>query len=186
MKKKNKVNRKPLISLLYSFDIAKGLSDRHRSKILDILYHRELSVKELIVYLKRSKFDIAVTTLRHHVNILKKSGLIKISKTKEVKGTVVKYYKANFKLLFIENSLLKSGISKYKQVIISAYSKIYNIIKKMIFTEKAFNNLLSDLKIKSKTCKACKINHSIESMIFLVLNIAITKSIRRALRSANF
>lgn len=183
MDNKNNITRKPLISLLCSFDIAKGLSDPHRLKILDILYHRELSAKELIVYLKRSKSNIAITTLRHHITVLRKNGLIKVSKTKEVKGTVIKYYKANFKPLFFENPLLKDHIVKYKSIILSIYHKLYNIIKKMILSENTFNDLLSDLKIKRKICRICKINHFVESILFLILNIAVTKSISRALKS---
>ena len=63
----------------------KGLSDPHRIKILDLLYHRELSISEVMVRLKKSNFKIAITTLRHHMNVLKKNDLIKISRTKEVK-----------------------------------------------------------------------------------------------------
>ncbi|HYP43330.1 MAG TPA: winged helix-turn-helix domain-containing protein [Candidatus Nitrosocosmicus sp.] len=76
------VNEKLIVTIPLSLKITKGLSDPHRIKILDLLYHKELSVSELMVYLKKSNFQIATTTLRHHLNVLKKNGLIKISKTK--------------------------------------------------------------------------------------------------------
>ena len=46
-------NEKLLVTIPLSLTITKGLSDPHRIKILDLLYHRELSVTEVMVRLKK-------------------------------------------------------------------------------------------------------------------------------------
>ena len=66
------VHERPLITIMINENTAKVLSDHHRLKILDFLYHRNLSTKDLFDLLKRAKFNIAMTTLRHHISILKK------------------------------------------------------------------------------------------------------------------
>src|SRR6185437_5727618 len=85
------IDEKLFVTIPLNLTITKGLSDPHRIKILDLLYHRDLSVNGIMIQLKKSNFKIAMTTLRHHINVLKKNGLVKITKTKEVKGTLVKY-----------------------------------------------------------------------------------------------
>src|SRR5919112_5377517 len=119
------INEKLLVTLPLSLTITKGLSDPHRVKILDLLYHRELSVSELMIHLKKSNCKIAATTLRHHLNVLKKNGLIKISKTREVKGTLVKYYRATLKTLFFNDLSFESVISDNSKIINSLYPRLY-------------------------------------------------------------
>lgn len=69
---KTSIHERPLVTILMNENIAKSLSDPHRLKILDFLYHRNLSTRNLFDLLKKAKYDIAMTTLRHHILILKK------------------------------------------------------------------------------------------------------------------
>lgn len=166
------INEKLLVTIPLSLTITKGLSDPHRVKILDLLYHRELSVSELMIHLKKSNCKIAATTLRHHLNILKKNGLIKISKTKEVKGTLVKYYKSTIKSLFFDILSFDSVVTENISIINSLYPKFYKIINELFVEEQ---NLLSNLS-KSKTiCKICKTNHYMEFLLFLIFSVVISK-----------
>ncbi len=174
------IYERSLITMPISMNITKGLSDIHRVKILDILYHKELSIKELMIYLKKMKLNVAPTTLRHHINILKKNGLIEISKTSEVKGTVVKYYKSNLKPLFFENFPLTSLTTDYAELINSLYPKFYKIIKEFILSEKNFNSNLSP-QLKTK-CRICKTYHYFEFLLFLILNVIITRISRKLLK----
>ena len=173
------INEKLLVTIPLSLTITKGLSDPHRVKILDLLYHRELSVSELMIHLKKSNCKIATTTLRHHLNILKKNGLIKISKTREVKGTLVKYYKSTIKSLFFDILSFDSVVPENISIINSLYPKFYKIIKELFIEEQ---NLVSNLS-KSKTiCKTCKTNHYIEFLLFLIFSVVITKALDKILK----
>lgn len=173
-------NEKLVVTIPLSLKITKGLSDPHRIKILDLLYHKELSVSELMVYLKKSNFQIATTTLRHHLNVLKRNGLIKISKTKEVKGTLVKYYRATLKTLFFNDLSFESVISDNIQIINSLYPKLYKNIYELFTDEK---NLILDLT-KSKTmCKICNTNHHNELLLFIIFSVVLTKVLNKVLKT---
>ncbi len=174
------INEKLLVTIPLSLAITKGLSDPHRIKILDILYHRELSVSELMIYLKKSNFTIATTTLRHHLNILKKNGLIRISKTKEVKGTLVKYYKSTLKTLFFDDVSFDSIISDNIKIINSLYPKFYKIFNELFIDEQ---NLILDLSKSKSVCKICKINHYAEFLLFLIFSVVITKVLNKLLQT---
>ena len=52
---KTSIHERPLVTILMNENIAKGLSDPHRLKILDLLYHRNLSTRNLFDLLKKSK-----------------------------------------------------------------------------------------------------------------------------------
>ena len=174
------INEKLVVTIPLSLKITKGLSDPHRIKILDLLYHKELSVSELMVYLKKSNFQIATTTLRHHVNVLKKNGLIKISKTKEVKGTLVKYYRSTLKTLFFNDLSFESVISDNIKLINSLYPKLYKNIDELFIDEK---DLVLDLT-KSKTmCKICKTNHRNEFLLFIIFSVVLTKVLNKVLKT---
>lgn len=177
---KNTISEKPLITIMISENIAKGLSDPHRVKILDLLYHRNLTAKDLFLHLKKAKFNIAMTTLRHHITTLKKSGLISVYKTEEVKGTLVKYYKSNVKMLAYENFPFVTFLQENREIIDLLYPKFYKVIKKMLINEK---NFMSNVSSQSKSkCKICKTYHYTEYLMFIILNMIITKVLRKILK----
>ena len=132
-----------------------------------------------MIHLKKSNCKIAATTLRHHLNILKKNGLIKISKTREVKGTLVKYYKSTIKSLFFDILSFDSVVTENISIINSLYPKFYKIINELFVEEQ---NLLSNLS-KSKTiCKICKTNHYMEFLLFLIFSVVISKVLDKILK----
>jgi DNA-binding transcriptional ArsR family regulator len=68
----------------------KLLLDPHRARIIQLLGHQAMTVKELAVALRRKP-----GTILHHVERLKKSGLIKQVRTQKTKtGIVQRYYRA--------------------------------------------------------------------------------------------
>ena len=174
------INEKLVVTIPLSLKITKGLSDPHRIKILDLLYHKELSVSELMVYLKKSNFQIATTTLRHHLNVLKKNGLIKVSKTKEVKGTLVKYYRSTLKTLFFNDLSFESVISDNIKIINSLYPKLYKNIKELFTDEK---DLILDLTKSKTVCKICKTNHRNEFLLFMIFSVVLTKVLNKVLKT---
>jgi DNA-binding transcriptional ArsR family regulator len=58
-----------------------------------------LNVEQITRRLKKFGYKKAVTTIRHHIEILKNSGLIEISKIEEARGGITKYYSSSAKLL---------------------------------------------------------------------------------------
>ena len=175
------INEKLVVTIPLSLKITKGLSDPHRIKILDILYHKELSVSELMVYLKKSNFQIATTTLRHHLNVLKKNGLISIHRKKEIKGKLVKYYKSNVKMLIYDNYPFVTFTRDNRYIINSFYPKFYKVIKKIITSDKDLVSIILS-EIRSK-CKICKTYHYAEFLLFMVLNMVIAKVLRKLLKT---
>jgi len=53
---------------------AKAIEDSTRSKILKILYNKQLSAEQILEELKKTGYKKALTTIRHHLDILKISG----------------------------------------------------------------------------------------------------------------
>ena len=59
-------------------ETARAIEDQARAKILKILYHKQLSAEQIHEELKKTGYNKALTTIRHHLDILKISGLIEI------------------------------------------------------------------------------------------------------------
>lgn len=174
-------HNKPLIAIMMNENIAKCLSDPHRLKILDFLYHKSLSTKELFELLKKAKFNIAMTTLRHHISMLKKNDLICISRTKQVKGTLEKYYRSNVKILAYENYPFLKFAKDNKEIIRSLYPRFYKMLKKLFLNDKELVSIIfSDVHSR---CKTCKSYHYAEYLFLMLVNMVIVRIIRKLLNS---
>ena len=64
----------------------------------------------------------ALTTIRHHLDILKTAGLIEVVKIEESRGAVIKYYGTSVK--FIEFDLQRDFNNRYASIIKSTSSKL--------------------------------------------------------------
>ena len=78
---------------------ARAIDDPARAKIVEILYHQSLSADQISGSLKKHGFKKALTTVRHHLEILKNSGLIEIARIEESRGAITKFYSTSTKLL---------------------------------------------------------------------------------------
>ena len=85
--------------ILTNYKVFKALDDPIRGKIVQLLHKKQLNVEQISRRLKKFGYKKAVTTIRHHVEILKYSGLIEIVKIEESRGAVTKYYGSSTKLL---------------------------------------------------------------------------------------
>jgi DNA-binding transcriptional ArsR family regulator len=81
-----------------NYDIFKALDDPIRGKIVELLNKKQLNVEQITRRLKKLGYKKAVTTIRHHIEILKGSGLIEITKIEETRGAITKYYGSSTKL----------------------------------------------------------------------------------------
>jgi len=85
--------------ILTNYEIFRALADPIRGKIVQLSYKKQLNVEQINRRLKKFGYKKAVTTIRHHIEILKNSGLIEIVKIEEARGGITKYYSSSAKLL---------------------------------------------------------------------------------------
>ena len=128
-----------------NYEQFKALEDPIRGKIVQMLYKKNLNVVQIHRRLKKIGFKKAVTTIRHHVEILKNSSLIEIVKIEELQGATTKYYGSSIKLL--DFTLPLDFDKNYSKIISKTSLKLGNVI-----------SLIS--KNFSKTRKVSQINYN--------------------------
>src|SRR3970282_1138576 len=106
---------------------AKAIEDLTRSKILKILYKKQFTADQILAELKKTGYNKALTTIRHHLDILKISGLIELVKFQESRGAITKFYGTSTKLLEYETP--EDFESKYATLIKTTSGKIENLVK---------------------------------------------------------
>lgn len=160
LQKELKVNR----ILTTDIEQAKALDDEARIKILQILYHDELSAEQIAEGLHKNGCTKATTTIRHHLEVLKNAGLIDIVKIEEVRGAVMKYYGTSVKLLGYKTP--PNFDSDYSKTITDASTKIEKIIKNI-----AQKNMS---KIKKKNSENHNESHYDQYVMMEIVNRAVT------------
>ena len=123
LEKPIKVNR----IVTTSIEHARAIEDPARAKIMEILYRRSLSAEQIANELKKTGYKKALTTVRHHLEILKESGLIQIVKIEESRGAITKFYSTSTKLLGY--AAPEDFDSKYSKLIDSTTTKLEKILK---------------------------------------------------------
>jgi predicted transcriptional regulator len=81
-----------------------------------------LDAYRITQHLKKFGHKKALTTIRHHLDILKTAGLIEVVKIEESRGAVIKYYGTSVK--FIEFDLPRDFNNRYASIIKSTSSKL--------------------------------------------------------------
>ena len=128
-----------------NYEQFKALEDPIRGKIVQMLYKKNLNVEQIHRRLKKIGFKKAVTTIRHHVEILKNSGLIEIVKIEELQGATTKYYGSS--IILLDFTLPLDFDKNYSKIISKTSLKLGNVI-----------SLIS--KNFSKTRKISQINYN--------------------------
>ena len=118
-----------------------------------MLYNKNLNAEQITLQLKKEGYKKALTTTRHHLDILKESGLIEIVKIEERRGAITKFYGTSTKLLDYETP--KDFDQKYSSLIKSTSSKLQKIVNTM----------------SKKTGKATKSNTKREFNQYLMMEI---------------
>ncbi len=140
-----------------SIEHARAIEDPSRAKIMEILYRQSLSADQITRALKKAGYKKALTTVRHHLEILKNSGLIEVVKIEESRGAIKKYYGTSTKLLDFQTP--EDFDSKYSKVIDKTSTKI----------EKILTNLKPKTKSKSK-----KSTEYSQYLVMEIMNRAMT------------
>jgi DNA-binding transcriptional ArsR family regulator len=122
LEKPIKINRVMTISV----DQARALEDPARARVVEILYHKQLTTELIAKELQKNGYNKALTTIRHHLEILKEAGLIEIVKIEEIRGAIAKFYGTSIKL--IPNTSTKDFDTKYSPMIKSTSAKIEKIL----------------------------------------------------------
>lgn len=76
-----------------------ALADRIRRLIARILYRRTLTTSQIVAALAEEGVDKSYGTIRHHIALLVKAGVIEIARVVAVRGTVEKSYTTATKVL---------------------------------------------------------------------------------------
>ena len=118
LKKNISINRIITIGIEH----AKAVDDPLRVKILQILYNKQLDAYRITQHLKKFGHKKALTTIRHHLDILKTAGLIEIVKIEESRGAIIKYYGTSAK--FLEFDLPGDFNTRYASIIKSTSLKL--------------------------------------------------------------
>ena len=146
-----------------NYDVFRALDDPIRGKIVELLNKKQLNVDQITRRLKKLGYKKAVTTIRHHIEILKESGLIEIIKIEESRGAITKYYGSSTKLL---DFLLPSDFDEN-------YSKI--ISKTSLKLEKIIGPILKNF---SKTRKIQQINYN-KYIVMEIMNRSLTNLLEK-------
>ena len=146
-----------------NYEVFKALDDPIRGKIVQLLNKKQLNVVQITRRLKKLGYKKAVTTIRHHIEILKNSGLIEIIKIEESRGAITKYYGSSTKLL--DFTLPLDFDENYSKVISKTSLKLNKIIGPI-------------LKNFSKTRKTQQINYN-NYIVMEIMNRSITNVLEK-------
>ena len=146
-----------------NYDVFKALDDPIRGKIVQLLNKKQLNVEQITRRLKKFGYKKAVTTIRHHIEILKDSGLIEIVRIEESRGAITKYYGSSTKLL--DFTLPLDFDENYSKLISKTSLKLGKVIVPI-------------LKNFSKTRKIQQINYN-NYIIMEIINRAVTNLLEK-------
>jgi len=146
-----------------NYEVFKALDDPIRGKIVQLLNKKQLNVDQITRRLKKLGYKKAVTTIRHHIEILKDSGLIEIIKIEESRGAVTKYYGSSTRLL--DFTLPSDFDENYSKIISKTSLKLAKIIGPI-------------LKNFSKTRKIQQINYN-NYIVMEIMNRSITNLLEK-------
>ncbi|MDE1829983.1 MAG: winged helix-turn-helix transcriptional regulator [Thaumarchaeota archaeon] len=162
LQKEIKINK----TLATNIEQAKALDDYARMRILQILYHKQLSTEQIVEELHKEGYKKATTTIRHHLDVLKEAGLVEIVKMEEIRGAVLKYYGTTVKVL--GHKLPPNFENEFSKTIIDASVKLEKVIKNIA------QNTSSKMKKKNSSKNTTESNYE-EYLLVEIMNRAMTK-----------
>ena len=144
-------------------DVSSALARPTRGKIVELLNKKQLNVEQITRRLKKLGYKKSVTTIRHHIEILKDSGLIEIVKIEESRGAITKYYGSSTKLL--DFTLPLNFDENYSKLISKTSLRLGKVIGPI-------------LKNFSKTRKIQQINYN-NYIVMEIINRSITNLLEK-------
>ena len=150
-------------TIIANNDESSALARPTRGKIVELLNKKQLNAEQIRRRLKKLGYKKSRTTIRHHIENLKDSGLIEITKIEESQGAITKYYGSSIKLL---DFTLPSDFDEN-------YSKI--ISKTSLKLEKTIGSILKNFP---KTRKIQQINYN-KYIVMEIMNRSITNLLEK-------
>lgn len=141
---------------------ARAIEEPARARIIKILYKKSLSAEQIAKALRKTGYKKALTTIRHHLEILKETGLIEIVKIEESRGAITKFYSTSTKLLGFE--IPDDFDTKYSAVIKNTSTKM----------EKLLKNIGTKTKSKTKSKKNSDPDGYSQYLLMEIVNRAMT------------
>ena len=136
LEKKIRVNNILAVNIV----CAKAIEDEIRAKILQLLYKKQLNAVQITNRIKKLGYKKALTTIRHHIEILKDAGLIEVIKIEESRGGITKYYGTSTKLLTFTAPLdFEKKYSSVIQLTTSKLEKVLNLVLKKTTKSRKLN-----------------------------------------------
>ena len=152
---------------------AKAIGDPIRSAILQILSEKEGSISDIKAGLGKKGIDIAPTTVRHHLDILKNAGLVELTRLVDSRGGMLKYYASNVRL--IGHKAPEDFGEKLKKAIDEAGDGVLEVLKKIVKNHK---NALRGTAKSLKPCPYCSEEHFMEYVVLEVMNRGTAKALQ--------
>ena len=163
LQKEIKINR----IVTTNIEQAKALDDPARIRILQILYRKQFSADQIVEELHKEGYNKATTTIRHHLDVLKRAGLVEIVKMEEIRGAVMKFYGTSIKLLGY--NIPPNFDYDYSKIIADASISMQKLIKNIIQ-----NNMSKSKKKNIEKRTSAEQNYDLYLLIEIV-NRALTK-----------
>ncbi len=149
---------------------AQALNDPVRIKILEILSHKPMSVEEVAKALGSAGHKKATTTVRHHLDILRSSGLVEATKMVEMRGAVMRYYAPTLRAFDYDSP----DLEKHTKLVEDTGTRLLKVLKSII-DDKKFASAISG----KVTCNQCKCDHFKEYVALEILNAALARVMER-------
>lgn len=150
---------------------ARAIGDPVRSAMIHILSKQAGSISDIKAKLEKQGISLAETTVRHHLDMLKKAGLVELTKLVDSRGGVLKYYAANVRL--VEHRAPEDFDEKLEDAIKDASLDVKKFAEKLV---KNYRREISSVAKSLKPCPHCSQEHFTEYVILEVLNRAIARA----------
>lgn len=151
---------------------AKAIGDPIRASILQILSEEEASIAEIRDALEKRGIKLAPTTVRHHVDILKKAGLVELTRLVDARGGVLKYYASNVRL--IEHSPPEGFEESLEEAIEEASEELDRLFRRLFRKHREEIDRIAE---NLKPCPYCSKEHFREYVLLEVLNRGVAKAV---------
>ena len=135
---------------------ARAIGDPMRSKILSMLYNKTLSAEEIAVAIHKDGSKKSVSTIRHHIDVLKTTGLIEVTRIDESRGGITKFYGTSIRLLDFEPP--ENFESLYSSVIDKTTKRLADIL----------SEVSSDIDMSNNTAKPTTADYSAYLLVDII------------------
>jgi DNA-binding transcriptional ArsR family regulator len=153
---------------------ARALQAPLRLAMLDLLAQRPMSIEQLAEELPAHGFRKAHNTLRHHLDILVRAGLVELSVLEQTRGAVLKYYAAASRPLHFQ---LPESTQADVQVLAAKISEqTGGAVEQLLRTEA---DRIARVARSVPSCPRCSREHLEEFVLLSAMHVAAVDLLRQ-------